>query len=479
MSSRAQEFDDLDSMNSRRMLEHHARNEIRKLSNDPYNRLHSIAEDSKFVDKVQESYSRYPVVENLRCGSWYVNPTINRAAAYFKSADGHYNAWTYNLRRPNIQILPLIVEHSGLILVDSTRSGKRIPDALSKTVPIWCAVVNRAIHLRGAVTSTSWDRNIYTPPEAVSRQEHWQIETRLEEWASALAASSYELPRLTKPIRPVWVTPTTIDFPAFDDDTQFYPIICLSASKVVQDGLDRREAGYTYVQGAGDDHESWSLGLTPSLFWRFKDEILNLPQDEVDDFVRDVVQQHEIRRHSNGQRQTPPTKIQRVNGLLVLSSNSDLPPEILAGRRPEMSDDYCHLMINSGLVEGASDQRHDVHNNIFLAHINVEKKMGETSLAAQLPGALCFVQAGLFAGRSVCISCDTGNDIGPVVALAALQSFFDENGLLIIGEIPIHPRVDKQSLKTRLQWIISSRPEANPSRTSLKRLNEFFMSPPR
>jgi len=94
------------------------------------------------------------------------------------------------------------------------------------------------------------------------------------------AASSYELPRLTKPIRPVWVTPTTIDFPAFDDDTQFYPIICLSASKVVQDGLDRREAGYTYVQGAGDDHESWSLGLTPSLFWRFKDEILNLPQDE-------------------------------------------------------------------------------------------------------------------------------------------------------------------------------------------------------
>ncbi len=62
MSSGAQEFDDLDSMNSRRMLEHHARNEIRKLSNDLYNRLHSIAEDSKFVDRVQESYSRYPVV---------------------------------------------------------------------------------------------------------------------------------------------------------------------------------------------------------------------------------------------------------------------------------------------------------------------------------------------------------------------------------------------------------------------------------
>ena len=29
------------------------------------------------------------------------------------------------------------------VLVDSTRRGKRIPDALSKTVPIWCAVINR------------------------------------------------------------------------------------------------------------------------------------------------------------------------------------------------------------------------------------------------------------------------------------------------------------------------------------------------
>jgi tRNA A64-2'-O-ribosylphosphate transferase len=30
------------------------------------------------------------------------------------------------------------------VLVDSTRRGKRMPDALSKTVPIWCAVINLA-----------------------------------------------------------------------------------------------------------------------------------------------------------------------------------------------------------------------------------------------------------------------------------------------------------------------------------------------
>lgn len=30
-------------------------------------------------------------------------------------------------------------------MIDSTRNGKRIPDSFSKTVPIWCSVINRAI----------------------------------------------------------------------------------------------------------------------------------------------------------------------------------------------------------------------------------------------------------------------------------------------------------------------------------------------
>lgn len=38
----------------------------------------------------------------------------------------------------------------------------------------------------------------------------------------------------------------------------FYPVICVSASKLVEEGLERRSAGFTYVQGSGDDHESWS-----------------------------------------------------------------------------------------------------------------------------------------------------------------------------------------------------------------------------
>lgn len=35
---------------------------------------------------------------------------------------------------------------------------------------------------------------------------------------------------------------------------------------------------------------------------------------------------------------------------------------------------------------------------------------------------------------------------------------------------------DKGSIQTRLQWIISSRPQANPSRATLKRVNEFLLT---
>lgn len=80
------------------------------------------------------------------------------------------------------------------MLVDSTRSGKRIPDALSKTVPIWCAVINRTMlirypFLKKGETEHGWDIALYTPPSTVSRQEHHQIEQRLDDWAKDLAVS--------------------------------------------------------------------------------------------------------------------------------------------------------------------------------------------------------------------------------------------------------------------------------------------------
>ena len=92
-----------------------------------------------------------------------------QAHAYLKSTDGHHGTWAFNLRRPSLPptagtSLSLQPPHfsskkaglcSKLILVDSTRAGKRLPDALSKTVPIWGAVVNRDTHLRSLAEASS------------------------------------------------------------------------------------------------------------------------------------------------------------------------------------------------------------------------------------------------------------------------------------------------------------------------------------
>jgi len=41
--------------------------------------------------------------------------------------------------------LPWIGEKGGCIIIDSTRKGKRFPDSMSKTIPMWSCVVNRSI----------------------------------------------------------------------------------------------------------------------------------------------------------------------------------------------------------------------------------------------------------------------------------------------------------------------------------------------
>lgn len=88
--------------------------ELRRESQDIYNRIHSIAEDAEFVKQVHQHFPDLPLLPNMRCGAWYVDPDIaSPEYAYFKSTDGHTNNWSFNLRRPNLHILPLIAQHRG------------------------------------------------------------------------------------------------------------------------------------------------------------------------------------------------------------------------------------------------------------------------------------------------------------------------------------------------------------------------------
>jgi tRNA A64-2'-O-ribosylphosphate transferase len=143
---------------------------LRRSTLSIHNRLTSILSDSEFVASVSSAYN-LPLVANERCGSWYISPSQKRGSVYFKSTDGHMSQWQFSLRRLNLQLLDVVTEWGGAVVVDSTRRGKSMPDALSKTVPIWCCVVNRVVFGEG---------RLYTPPTVVGASEHAQMEGKIE-----------------------------------------------------------------------------------------------------------------------------------------------------------------------------------------------------------------------------------------------------------------------------------------------------------
>ncbi|KAH0829130.1 initiator tRNA phosphoribosyl transferase [Lanmaoa asiatica] len=462
----------------------HALAELRRESQSIFNRIHSIAEDATFVKRVHDHYPDFPLLPNMRCGAWYTNPKIastlsltyaSTECAYFKSTDGHTNNWSFNLRRPNLHVLPLIAKHAGLVLVDSTRAGKRIPDALSKTIPIWCSVVNRAILKRTTGTyPEAWDTALYTPPGSVSPQEHSQIEDKLDGWTSELAASSYSFPKLDRPLRPIWITPATTVFPSFPrpPGCAFYPIICVSASKQVTDGVERRTSGFAYIQGSGDDHELWGMGLTPNLYWRHCDEILATGSSDLSDLIRSLLS---AASHTDDAMDANQplcgTPIQRVSGRISICNITSL-------RRPDLLQahhDIAFLCLTPEDPDRLAGMAGEEPRMLSIQ--TPEGKKGQHHLLTiVLPRSMPFIQHHLQNQHIVCIACHTGTDISVGVAVAALATFFRPDGSFR-SRVNTHEEISKDVLKTRLQWIISSCPQANPSRTTLKRVNDFLLSP--
>lgn len=151
----------------------------------------------------------------------------------------------------------------------------------------------------------------------------------------------------------------------------------------------------------------------------------------------------------------------------------------IAGLSGSLSPSIDH-QTTAYLVITTKTQKSDISMDIspILQVETSEGKRGQIDfLHKVLPQSIAFVKSHLSAGSSVCIACDTGKDLSVGVALAVLQKFFSDDGVLDMkGGEEGRIVADKRSIRTRLEWIISSRPQANPSRTTLKRVNEFLLS---
>ncbi|KAL2652312.1 hypothetical protein R1flu_020440 [Riccia fluitans] len=314
---------------------------IKKTEQTLYNALRSIHDDSMFVSEIRSLWRELPLLANLRCGFWYSSEFDG--TCYFKSTDGHNGNWSFNTGRLNLHVLQLAAERRGCFIVDATRKGKRFPDAMSKTIPIWACVMNRALadyrtlhaqemlqstaihqksgacgtaeHCEGnreggifAVAEEEWDCSLHLP-SWISHVEKGNIQSRLEGWVQSLKSVSIDFEQLSnqvkKPLRPLWISQNSViwlnELPELDD-WPFTPIILVSASKpsVFTQRYTDADFSWSYIPGAADDEESWARGLTPALFWKHQREILEGGPASCNSKVADIVERDRVYRALRG-----------------------------------------------------------------------------------------------------------------------------------------------------------------------------------
>ncbi|CAD0109980.1 unnamed protein product [Aureobasidium uvarum] len=304
---------------------------------------------------------------------------------------------------------------------------------------------------------------VTTPPTVVGASEHAQIAARISGFVESLKTLDLDFSairqKLTKPLRPIWVTPTS-SLPASPPEfSSFHPVILLTASSRVSGSESTSETGY--VQGAADDAEAWAQGLTAPLFWQNIETLLSTPEDMIEEVIVGLVAQVDGNKGAQLTGIGPGKRV--AIGTIDAAETDALETDIVITVSPKESEvlrsklktRYLHLTLADG-------------------------KVGSRQLRHSLPNLIASVKAQLSASPipRIVVADVNGKDQGVGVALAILCLFITDDGnVLRPGEEVKEPPngLNKQTIKQKLSWISVAKPDANPSRTTLQSVNAFLL----
>lgn len=419
--------------------------EVLKPQRSVRNRLQSIEYDSQWIHEVHQAYNR-PLVPNERCGLWYTDPQLKRQTAYFKSTDGHTSQWSFSTRRLNFHLLELINEFNGIILVDSTRRGKTIPDALSKTVPIWCATLNYIMN-GGPDHPTNW---LFSPAQFISKNEYSSMIKLIPEFAQRVIElgliTKDELQRRLKGkyLRPLWVYPGQhLPFEPVTEYESFHPVICCVASERSDDGM-KKMSGFVYVQGAADDHELWASKLTPQLYWEHRERLLD--KELNDDDILKLIDTLTLTKRTAG---NVDEVVELISGLSIGQVVGDLTEVDIQGFEQVILLSEKFTTVDS--------------TKVLRFPLSCTKK-GSNELRKYLPELLSLHRSPML------ILCETGTDLSTGVALALLSTRCDTSWERQTDGVI----VTKDVIKKHLARILEVK-KVNPSRATLQAVNTCVM----
>jgi len=409
--------------------------------------LHNNTDDNKI-----QHHHQWPWLPNKNCGSWYLEPPSSNTEVYFKSTDGHVGTYSLSLKRLNIQLLELLYKFSGCFLVDSS-VRKILPDSFSRTIPIWCCVINRIVQRYRAefgrknskVDGNQWDTELYTPASIISQEEHTQISSLIDSRVELLYQSKAIVdPKrlidiMTKPVRAYWIANGSIQNDTNStslcgtiDSEKFFSIICCNPSFYATESHiewincsnsnDKDDDnGYYYTPGAADDDSSWGRGLTHTLFWHNKTRLLDptLTDDEIDTRIDSIVNEWKNNNKNECNITSNMDKIGDLN-LWIGSRRCGRPPECWS-----QFDAILNVTENEypNMNQSIKEQQEVHAKSCFYLQLPVmEGKKDKKELERWLPVGLVFLIHQLQKNKSVLVHCAQGKDrsVAVVLALVAL-----------------------------------------------------------
>ena len=472
-------------------LDRETRDENKSLKN----RLMSIVYDNQFISTAIVTQFPFPLIPNERCGVWYCDPDTYKQTCYFKSTDGHTDQWDFSTKRLNFHLLNTLAESEGVVIIDSTRRGKSVPDALSKTIPIWAAVLNY-IMLEKMGKPFEIEDILFVPPGVVSKNEYNSISKKLPSLVEKLKAiDAFDAEKWYnmvggKVLKPIWVCPpsfiteenikSNIGNPndqknkPLDEAVDIIPLYLVTVSRQAQDGSQKMD-GFTYVQGAADDHELWSEGLTPEMFWKrfeFFADIRN--SDKELHTVVDNMVMLEKSRHSEPDN-IDEVFLHRHQMTESLTLGLAVGGSIIGNKiYSQLKENYDQVIIFCNDVTLKASDELTADGVVKICNMPSFSKKSSRELRQKLPELYKSIHTTISNGGKTLLACNLGGDISAAVLLSVLVKDYSEDWEF---EPDVEHPASKVIIKKHLAKMASKMNGRNPnvSRTTLNSVNDFLM----
>ncbi|ODV58477.1 tRNA A64-2'-O-ribosylphosphate transferase [Ascoidea rubescens DSM 1968] len=483
-------------------------------------RIYSILKDVDFILAVANLLSDYPLIANERCGSWYIPNHLLYDTCYFKSTDSHINEWDFSLRRLNLHLLDIIKQKHGIIIIDSTRSTKKkvFPDSLSKTIPIWCAVLNYIRFSDKNNINKQINENYLFLPKSISKFEYDNIYRLIPKFTESLLSldiiSSERLIQILgkRLLKPIFIF-HDISLDQIEDcfSDNIYPIYLVCASKIPNGGDCTRF--YNYIPGAADDHELWcpSSKFSSKIFWDNIDKLKDQKLSENDlikliNFLsngddNNIVMNYDVNINELGKSidnkiidTNISTQINKINENIIvgkISFNSDIEYGHLNNYLKNnfkcynlviiLTENIINIKNNNAGTTKNENKRFPYYlidedkTKLLILPLSSSNKAHSKKLRYYFP--IVFDKLKIISIKTkekVLILDEDGKDLGIAFGLICLIKYFSPDDIHRLRGEEIE--VNKDLVKKYLAQIIGIVHKANPRRATLLSINYYFMS---